>query len=79
MSELTLSCERIDDPDAALAVEIGEALALLISGQVKTDDSIRIATSVGAAIEKGRDMAPMEIDGGNLSLNETLGGMGSCQ
>ena len=66
--------------DAALAVEIGEALALLISGQVKTEDSIRIATSVEAAIEKGRDMAPMEIDGGNLSLNEThetLGGMGS--
>ena len=46
--------------DAALAVEIGEALALLISGQVKTEDSIRIATSVEAAIEKGRDMAPME-------------------
>ena len=66
--------------DAALAVEIGEALALLISGQVKTEDSIRIATSVEAAIEKGREMAPMEIDGGNLSLNEThetLRGMGS--
>ena len=58
------------------------AWAILMSGQVKTEDSIRIATSVEAAIEKGRDMAPMEIDGGNLSLNEThekLGGMGSCQ